>query len=68
MQGIDDARERLRKTCWVTLDYMDKHPAVMLLMFTAVPVSKAQEHRHLRKPELMSAFLGVSRTARHAAS
>jgi len=38
LQGIDDARERLRKTCWVTLDYMDKHPAVMLLMFTAVPV------------------------------
>ena len=25
LQGIDDARERLRKTCWVTLDYMDKN-------------------------------------------
>ncbi|HET6789776.1 MAG TPA: TetR/AcrR family transcriptional regulator, partial [Aquabacterium sp.] len=32
LQGIDDARERLRKTCWVTLDYMDRHPAVMLLL------------------------------------
>lgn len=59
LQGIDDARERLRKTCWVTLDYMDKHPAVMLLLFTAVPVSR---HRHIRvyeSPELMGAFLGV---------
>ena len=59
LQGIDDARERLRKTCWVTLDYMDRHPAVMLLLFTAVPVSR---HRHIRvyeSPELMGAFLGV---------
>ena len=23
LQGIDDARERLRKACWVTPDYMD---------------------------------------------
>jgi AcrR family transcriptional regulator len=59
LQGIDDARERLRKTCWVTLDYMDKHPAVMMMLSTAIPVSK---HRHIRiyeSPELMSAFLGV---------
>jgi len=59
LKGIDDARERLRKTCWVTLDYMDRHPAVMLLLFTAVPVSR---HKHIgiyESPELMGAFLGV---------
>ncbi|MCL4769423.1 MAG: TetR/AcrR family transcriptional regulator [Burkholderiaceae bacterium] len=59
LQGIDDARERLRKTCWVTLDYMDKHPAVMLLMFTAVPVSRHKNIGIYESPELMSAFLGV---------
>jgi AcrR family transcriptional regulator len=57
LQGIDDARERLRKTCWVTLDYMDKHPAVMLLMFTAVPVSRHKNIGIYESPELMSAFL-----------
>ena len=59
LQGIDDVKERLRKTLWVTLDYMDKHPAVMLLLFTAVPVSR---HRNIgihESPDLMSAFLGV---------
>jgi hypothetical protein len=38
---------------------MDKHPAVMMMLSTAIPVSK---HRHIRiyeSPELMSAFLGV---------
>lgn len=59
LQGIDDARERLRKTCWVTLDYMDRHPAVMLLMFTAVPVSRHKNIGIYESPELMSAFLGV---------
>jgi len=59
LQGIDDARERLRKTCWVTLDYMDRHPAVMLLLFTAVPVSRHRNIRIYESPELMGAFLGV---------
>lgn len=59
LQGIDDARERLRKTCWVTLDYMDKHPTVVLLLFTAVPVSRHRNIRIYESPELMGAFLGV---------
>lgn len=59
LQGIDDARERLRKTCWVTLDYMDKHPAVMLLLFTAVPVSRHRNISIYESPDLMGAFLGV---------
>ena len=59
LQGIDDVRERLRKTLWVTLDYMDKHPAVMLLLFTAVPVSRHRNIGIYESPELMTAFLGV---------
>ena len=59
LQGIDDARERLRKTCWVTLDYMDKHPAVMLLLFTAVPVSRHKNISIYESPDLMGAFLSV---------
>jgi AcrR family transcriptional regulator len=59
LQGIEDARERLRKTFWVTLDHMDRHPAVMLLLFTAVPVSRHRNIRTYESPELMSAFLGV---------
>ncbi|MEK8086347.1 TetR/AcrR family transcriptional regulator [Aquabacterium sp. A3] len=59
LQGIDDARERLRKTFWVTLDYMDRHPAVMLLLFTAVPVSRHRNIRIYESPELINAFLGV---------
>jgi AcrR family transcriptional regulator len=59
LQGIDDARERLRKTCWVTLDYMDKHPAVMMLLFTAVPITRHRNIRIYESPDLMGAFLSV---------
>lgn len=59
LQGIDDARERLRKTCWVFLDYMDRHPAVMMLLATAIPLSRHRNIRIYESPELMGAFLGV---------
>lgn len=59
LQGIEDVRERLRKTLWVTLDYMDKEPAVMMLLFTAVPVSRHRNIRIYESPDLMSAFQGV---------
>ena len=59
LQGIEDVRERLRKTLWVTLDYMEKQPAVMMLLFTAVPVSRHRNIRIYESPELMGAFLKV---------
>ncbi len=59
LQGIDDVRERLRKTLWVTLDFLDRHPAVLLLLFTAVPVIKHRNIRIYESPDLMGAFLGV---------
>ena len=59
LQGIDDARERLRKTCWVTFDYTDKHPAVMQLLFTAMPASQFSNIHIYESPELMGAFLSV---------
>ena len=59
LQGIDDVRERLRKTCWVLMDYMDKHPAVMMLLVTAIPASRHRNIRIYESPELMGAFLGV---------
>lgn len=59
LQGIDDVRERLRKTCWVLMDYMDKHPAVMMLLVTAIPASRHRNIRIYESPELMGAFLGL---------
>lgn len=59
LEGIEDYRERLRKTLWVMLDYFDKHPKVILLLTVSIPASRYRELPVYESPELMGAFLGM---------
>ena len=59
LQGIADVRERLRKTFWVMLDFMDKQPEVMQLLCTALPVQRHRNIQIYESPDLMQAFWGV---------
>ncbi|HEX4856405.1 MAG TPA: TetR/AcrR family transcriptional regulator [Limnobacter sp.] len=59
LEGIEDYRERLRKTLWVMLDYFDKHPKVILLLTVSIPASRYQDLPVYESPELMGAFLGM---------
>jgi AcrR family transcriptional regulator len=59
LQGIEDVRERLRKTFWVMLDYMDRQPEVMKLLNTALPVQRFRNIPIYESPDLINAFLGV---------
>ena len=53
LEGIEDYRERLRKTLWVMLDYFDKHPKVILLLTVSIPASRYQDLPVYESPELM---------------
>lgn len=58
LQGIDSVKERLRKTLWVSLDFVDNHPdAVMVL--SAVSVSRFRHIAIYENKELINAFLSV---------
>ncbi|MBU5615525.1 TetR/AcrR family transcriptional regulator [Psychrobacter sp. TAE2020] len=58
LQGIDSVKERLRKTLWVCLDFVDSHPdAVMVL--SAVSVSRFRNIAIYENKELIDAFLSV---------
>ncbi|WP_394673452.1 TetR/AcrR family transcriptional regulator [Limnobacter sp.] len=59
LEGIEDYRERLRKTLWVMLDYFDKHPKVILLLTVSIPASRYHDLPVYESPELMGAFLGM---------
>ncbi|HEX4879432.1 MAG TPA: TetR/AcrR family transcriptional regulator [Limnobacter sp.] len=59
LEGIEDYRERLRKTLWVMLDYFDKHPKVILLLTVSIPASRYRDLPVYESPELMGAFLGM---------
>ncbi|MEC5209239.1 AcrR family transcriptional regulator [Psychrobacter sp. PL15] len=58
LQGIDNVQERLRKTLWVCLDFVDTQPdAVMVL--SAVSVSRYRNIAIYENKELIDAFLTV---------
>ncbi len=58
LQGIDSVKDRLRKTLWVCLDFVDTHPdAVMVL--SAVSVSRFHNIAIYENKELINAFLSV---------
>ncbi|WP_370261966.1 TetR/AcrR family transcriptional regulator [Limnobacter sp.] len=59
LEGIEDYRERLRKTLWVMLDYFDRHPKVILLLTVSIPASRYRDLPVYESPELMGAFLGM---------
>lgn len=59
LEGIEDFRERLRKTLWVMLDYFDRHPKVIMLLTVSIPASRYRDLPVYESPELMGAFLGM---------
>ena len=58
LQGIDSVEDRLRKTLWVCLDYVDTHPdAVMVL--SKVSIARFHNIAIYKNKELIDAFLSV---------
>ena len=58
LQGIDSVKERLRKTLWVCLDFVDSQPdAVMVL--SAVSTSRFRNIAIYENKELLNAFMSV---------
>lgn len=59
LQGIDSVQDRLRKTLWVCFDFVDNHPDAVMVMSTAVPVSRYRNIAIYENKELLGAFLNV---------
>ncbi|WP_025650717.1 MULTISPECIES: TetR/AcrR family transcriptional regulator [unclassified Psychrobacter] len=61
LQGIDSVKDRLRKTLWVFFDFIDKSPDAMMVLSTAVPVSRYREIAIYDNKELVDSYLQVLR-------
>lgn len=59
LQGIEDFKERLRKTFWVMLDYFDQHPKVLILFFNVAPAQSASAIPVFEHPDLINPFMGL---------
>ncbi|HEY1057485.1 MAG TPA: TetR/AcrR family transcriptional regulator [Limnobacter sp.] len=65
LEGIEDIRERLRKTLWVMLDYFDRHPKVIVMMTQSIPAHRYRDLPVYESPQLMAAFLGLLKDGQH---
>lgn len=61
LQGIDSVKDRLRKTLWVFFDFIDKSPDAMMVLSTAVPLSRYREIAIYDNKELVDSYLQVLR-------
>jgi len=59
LQGIEDYKERLRKTFWVVLDYFEQRPKVAQLIMSSVYVNTWRKHAHYHNPLLFGTFMKV---------
>ena len=58
LQGIDSVEDRLRKTLWVYLDYVDTHPDTVMVL-SKVSIARFHNIAIYKNKELIDAFLSV---------
>jgi AcrR family transcriptional regulator len=59
LQGIEDYKEKLRKTFWVVLDFFEKNPKVAQLIMSSVYINTWRKTETWQSPLLMGAFMKV---------
>jgi TetR/AcrR family transcriptional regulator, repressor of fatR-cypB operon len=59
LQGLEDYKEKLRKTFWVVLDFFDKNPQVAQLIMSSVYVNTWRKLETYHNPQLFGAFMKV---------
>jgi len=59
LQGIEDYKEKLRKTFWVVLDFFEKNPKVAQLIMSSVYLNTWRKTETWQSPQLMQAFMKV---------
>lgn len=59
LQGIEDYKEKLRKTFWVVLDFFEKNPKVAQLIMSSVYVNTWRKQETYHNPVLFGTFMKV---------
>ena len=59
LQGIENYKERLRKTFWVSLDFFEKNPRVLQILMSSVYINTWRKQGNYEHRPLFSAFMKV---------
>ncbi|MGQ0699261.1 MAG: TetR/AcrR family transcriptional regulator [Panacagrimonas sp.] len=59
LQGIENYKERLRKTFWVSLDFFEKNPRVLQILMSSVYINTWRKQGNYEHRALFSTFMKV---------
>ena len=59
LQGIENYKERLRKTFWVSLDFFEKNPRVLQILMSSVYINTWRKQGNYEHRPLFSVFMKV---------
>lgn len=59
LQGIEDYKERLRKTFWVSLDFFERNPRVLQILMSSVYINTWRKQGNYEHRALFSTFMKV---------
>jgi len=59
LQGLESAKEILRKLLWVTMDFYDKNPNVAITAFITLPLRTWMQQDEFRDRKIKAIFLDI---------
>ena len=61
LQGIEDLKEKLRKTFWLQLDFYERNPDLGRILFLTVPFKKWMADKTFKQNSMIQVFLDVTK-------
>lgn len=61
LKGIEDLKEKIRKTFWVQLDFYERNPNVGRILFLTTPYKKWMADKTFDQNKMINVFLDVAR-------
>ena len=61
LKGIEDLKEKIRKTFWVQLDFYERNPNVGRILFLTTPYKKWMADKTFEQNKMINVFLDVAR-------
>ena len=61
LQGIEDLKEKLRKTFWLQLDFYERNPDLGRILFLTVPFKKWMADKKFKQNSMIQVFLDVTK-------
>lgn len=68
LQGLEDVKEKIRKTVWVILDYYEKNPEIGVIVIMTVPFKTWMADQTFKQKELSNRIIDLLREGQNKAA